>query len=184
MIIPPATPEYDVGSQAAFNDVVEQADGQNFKLDQDNFLTTGSVCLQNVEGDWFKLGIRSSATGYAVITVGTISDNGDHADEAELFRNVSLGGGTGTGVLASVQMNDDFSIMPNGVTITSGGSGYTLSDTLTIPNSIIGGAVNATCVVNQIGTNSEPILTITKLTGTQLDADGRPAIASTNPYIP
>jgi hypothetical protein len=180
MIIPPVTPEYDTSSQAILNEVLTKSDGQNFKLDQDNFLTTGSICLQNVEGDWFKLGIRSSATGYAVILVGTVSDNGDHADSGEIFTNVPLGGGTGTGVLATVTVQDDGSVVE--VTITSGGSGYTISDSLTIPNSIIGGAANATCVVSQIGTNSEPVLTITKLAGTQLDADGRPSIASINPY--
>ena len=89
MILPPVTPEYDTSVQAVFNDALEKADGQNFKLDQDNFLTTGSICLQNGDGDWFKLGVNTAST---------------------------------------------------------------------------------------------PVLTITKLTGTQLDADDRPVIASTNPY--
>ena len=89
MIIPPVTPEYDSAVQAVFNDVLEKADVQNFKLDQDNFLTTGSICLQNGDGDWFKLGVNTAST---------------------------------------------------------------------------------------------PVLTITKLTGTQIDAEGRPVIASTNPY--
>ena len=89
MIIPPVTPEYDTSSQAILNEVSTKSDGQNFKLDQDNFLTTGSICLQNADGDWFKLGVNTAST---------------------------------------------------------------------------------------------PVLTITKLTGTQLDADDRPSIASTNPY--
>ena len=89
MIIPPVTPEYNSAVQAVFNDVLEKADVQNFKLDQDNFLTTGSICLQNGDGDWFKLGVNTAST---------------------------------------------------------------------------------------------PVLTITKLTGTQIDADDRPVIASTNPY--
>jgi hypothetical protein len=89
MIIPPVTPEYDTAVQAVFNDTIVKADGQNFKLDQDNFLTTGSICLQNGDGDWFKLGVNTAST---------------------------------------------------------------------------------------------PVLTITKLTGTQIDADDRPVIASTNPY--
>ena len=89
MILPPVTPEYDASSQAVMNEELVKADVQNFKLDQDNFLTTGSICLQNGDGDWFKLGVNTATT---------------------------------------------------------------------------------------------PILTITKLTGTQLDADGRPSIASTNPY--
>ena len=89
MILPPVTPEYDAAVQANFNDTIVKADDQNFKLDQDNFLTTGSICLQNGDGDWFKLGVNTAST---------------------------------------------------------------------------------------------PVLTITKLAGTQLDADGRPVIASTNPY--
>ena len=89
MILPPVTPEYNASSQAVMNEELVKADVQNFKLDQDNFLTTGSICLQNGDGDWFKLGVNTATT---------------------------------------------------------------------------------------------PILTITKLTGTQLDADGRPSIASTNPY--
>ena len=89
MILPPVTPEYDASSQAVMNEELVKADAQNFKLDQDNFLTTGSICLQNGDGDWFKLGVNTATT---------------------------------------------------------------------------------------------PILTITKLTGTQLDSDGRPSIASTNPY--
>ena len=89
MILPPVTPEYDASLQATINEELIKSDEQNFKLDQDNFLTTGSICLQNGDGDWFKLGVNTATT---------------------------------------------------------------------------------------------PILTITKLTGTQLDADGRPSIASTNPY--
>jgi len=48
MIIPPVTPEYDSSAQAVLNDVLVKADGQNFKLDQDNFFTTGSICLQSL----------------------------------------------------------------------------------------------------------------------------------------
>tara|TARA_R110002051_G_scaffold273079_1_gene333734 strand:- start:378 stop:659 length:282 start_codon:yes stop_codon:yes gene_type:complete len=55
MNIPPVTPEYDPSSQAVFNDVLVKADGQNFKLDQDNFFTTGSICLQSADGTWFQI---------------------------------------------------------------------------------------------------------------------------------
>jgi len=89
MIIPPIPQEYSSASQAIISDVLIKADDQNLKLDQDNFLTTGSICLQNGDGDWFKLGVNTAST---------------------------------------------------------------------------------------------PVLTITKLTGTQIDADDRPSIASTNPY--
>jgi hypothetical protein len=177
MIIPPVTQDYDSSSQAILNDVLTKSDGQNFKLDQDNFLTTGSICLQDSVGDWFKLGV--STPGGAVLTVGTIVDGGDHTFSSPYsFYNVPLGGSSGAGALATVQMQDDNSIIS--VTITTVGVGYVVSDSLTIPNSIIGGAANATCVVATI--SNEPTLTITKLAGTQLDADGRPSIASTNPY--
>jgi hypothetical protein len=177
MILPPVTPEYDVGSQAVFNDVLTQSDGQNFKLDQDNFLSTGSICLQDSVGDWFKIGIDSNA----VATVGTIVHGGDHTFSSPYeFYNVPLGGGSGTGVKATVEMEDDNSVRL--LIITTGGIGYVVGDVLTIPNSVIGGAANATCVVATLS-SADPTLTITKLAGTQLDADGRPAIASTNPYV-
>ena len=87
MILPPVTPEYNTSVQAVFNDTLIKADEQNFKLDQDNFLDTGSICLKDSNGDWYKLGVNTSG-----------------------------------------------------------------------------------------------VLTVTQLSGTQLDADGRPSIASTNPY--
>ena len=87
MILPPVTPEYNTSVQAVFNDTLIKADEQNFKLDQDNFLATGSICLKDSNGDWYKLGVNTSG-----------------------------------------------------------------------------------------------VLTVTQLSGTQLDADGRPSIASTNPY--
>ena len=88
MNIPPVTPEYDPSSQAVLNDVLIKADNQNFKLDQDNFLDTGSICLKDSNGGWYILGVNTSG-----------------------------------------------------------------------------------------------VLTVTQLAGTQLDADGRPSIASTNPYV-
>ena len=88
MIIPPVTPEYNASSQAVLNDVLIKADNQNFKLDQDNFLDTGSICLKDSSGGWYILGVNTSG-----------------------------------------------------------------------------------------------VLTVTQLAGTQLDADGRPSIASTNPYV-
>jgi len=170
MILPPVTQKYDASVQAVFNEVVEKSDQQNLKLDQDNFLTTGSICLQNGDGDWFKLGIGLGAVG----TVGTIVDGSDTGPG--VYTNVSLTGGSGSGAKATVTcVTDDV----QSVTITTGGNDYTISDVLSISASIIGGSVGATCVVATLA----PILTITKLTGTQIDADGRPSIASTNPYV-
>jgi len=61
VILPPVTPEYDTSSQAILNDALEKADGQNFKLDQDNFFTTGSICLQSQpNGKWWQITISES----------------------------------------------------------------------------------------------------------------------------
>ena len=89
MIIPPVTLEYNSSSQAVLNEVLTKADEQNFKLDQDNFLDTGSICMKDSAGGWYTLGVNTSG-----------------------------------------------------------------------------------------------VLTVTQLAGTQLDANGRPVIASTNPYAP
>ena len=60
MIIPPVTPEYDPSIQAVLDEELVKADAQNFKLDQDNFLDTGSICLKNSDGEWYKLGVNTS----------------------------------------------------------------------------------------------------------------------------
>ena len=60
MIIPPVTPEYNSSSQAILNDVLIKADEQNFKLDQDNFFTTGSICLQSANGKWWQITISDA----------------------------------------------------------------------------------------------------------------------------
>ena len=57
MNIPPVTPEYDPSSQAVFYETLTKADEQNFKLDQDNFFTTGSICLQSANGKWWQITI-------------------------------------------------------------------------------------------------------------------------------
>ena len=90
MILPPVSQEYKPETHNVMLHEIEKSDGQNLKLDQDNFLTTGSICLQNGDGDWFKLGVNTA---------------------------------------------------------------------------------------------TPPVLIITKLAGTQLDASGRPVLASTNPYV-
>ena len=180
MILPPVTPEYDAAVQANFNDELVKADEQNFKLDQDNFLTTGSICLQNGDGDWFKIGI-SSLTGSAVGRIedeGIVSGSG-HVEDTYL--NVDLSGGSGSGAKATVVVDGGNNPYVGSVTITTGGAGYAVMDILTIPYSIIGGTTNATCEVATV-LGAGPTLIITKLAGTQLDANGRPLLASTNPY--
>ena len=187
MILPPVTPEYDVGSQAVFNDVLTKSDGQNFKLDQDNFLTTGSICLQDSVGDWFKIEVT---TPNGVLTLGVLTDPSDcnrtRPSDPYRYYDVPLSGGSGTGAKVTIEITGYSGIEFNGsfgkTMVTTAGTGYVVGDVLTIPNASTGGSgTDATIKVTTI--NDEPTLTITKLTGTQLDADNRPAIASTNPYV-
>ena len=56
MILPPVTPDYKSSSQA----ILTKADEQNFKLDRDNFFTTGSICLQSDNGKWWQITISDS----------------------------------------------------------------------------------------------------------------------------
>ncbi len=74
MILPPVTPEYDASSQAVMNEELVKADAQNFKLDQDNFLDTGSICLKDSNGDWYVLGVNTSGALTVTKLVGTQLD--------------------------------------------------------------------------------------------------------------
>ena len=60
MILPPVSQEYDPSAQAVLNETLAKADGQNFKLDQDNFFTTGSICLQSLNGKWWQITISDA----------------------------------------------------------------------------------------------------------------------------
>ena len=76
MILPPVTPEYDSSAQSVLNDALTEADGQNFKLDQDNFFTTGSICLQSQpNGKWWQITI--SETG--VLSTSELLSTGANA---------------------------------------------------------------------------------------------------------
>jgi len=75
MIIPPVTQDYDPSAQAVLNDTLIKADGQNFKLDQDNFFTTGSICLQSADGTWFQITISDAG----VLGTSELLSTGDDA---------------------------------------------------------------------------------------------------------
>ena len=75
MIIPPVTPEYDPSSQAILNDALIKSDQQNFKLDQDNFFTTGSICLQSANGKWWQITISETGT----LSTSELLSTGDDA---------------------------------------------------------------------------------------------------------
>ena len=75
MIIPPVTPEYDPSTQAVLNEELVKADAQNFKLDRDNFFTTGSICLQSEDGTWFQITVTDSG----VLETSELLSTGDDA---------------------------------------------------------------------------------------------------------
>ena len=75
MILPPVTPEYDASSQAVMNEELVKAVQQNFKLDHDNFLDTGSICLKDSNGDWYVLGVNTSGTLTVTQLAGTQLDS-------------------------------------------------------------------------------------------------------------
>ena len=60
MRLPPVTNEYKSAVQTELQVQLERADDQNIKLDKDNFLETGSICLKNSDGEWYKLGVNTS----------------------------------------------------------------------------------------------------------------------------
>jgi len=173
MILPPPTHEFDVGSQAVMHEELTKADAQNFKLDQDNFLTTGSICLQDGDGDWFKLGVstisQTALTGSGDGGGSLVLEKASHGlHSGERIRFTTTGTlPTGLAIETDYYVNTP-AVMDFFISASKGGSRIAWTD---------GGT----------GTHSyynPPILSLTKLTGTQLDADGRPSIASRNPYAP
>ncbi len=54
---------------------LKKADEQNIKLDKDNFLTTGSVCLQSADGTWFRLTVSNAGALSASELTGTQIDS-------------------------------------------------------------------------------------------------------------
>ena len=74
MILPPVTPEYNSASQAVLNETLAKADEQNFKLDQDNFLDTGSICMKDANGNWYILGVNTSGVLTVTQLAGTQLD--------------------------------------------------------------------------------------------------------------
>ena len=60
MRLPPVINDYKPSVQTILQNELEKADDQNIKLDKDNFLETGSICLKNSDGEWYKLGVNTS----------------------------------------------------------------------------------------------------------------------------
>ena len=62
MNLPPVTGKYDPATQSEIYTTIRQADSKNMKLDKDNFIDSGSLCLQSPDGTWFVLSVDNSGT--------------------------------------------------------------------------------------------------------------------------
>ena len=60
MNLPPISNEYRPAIQTELQTQLEKADQQNFKLDQDNFFTTGSICMQSDNGKWWQVTVSDT----------------------------------------------------------------------------------------------------------------------------
>ena len=75
MRLPPVINEYKPSVQTILQNELEKADEQNIKLDKDNFLTTGSLCLQSADGTWFRLTVSDAGALSASELTGTQIDS-------------------------------------------------------------------------------------------------------------
>tara|TARA_R100001530_G_scaffold131319_1_gene102905 strand:- start:205 stop:471 length:267 start_codon:yes stop_codon:yes gene_type:complete len=75
MRLPPVINDYKPSVQTILQNELEKADEQNIKLDKDNFLTTGSVCLQSADGTWFRLTVSNAGVLSASELTGTQIDS-------------------------------------------------------------------------------------------------------------
>ena len=62
MNLPPITNQYKPDIQTIFQNEIKSSDQQNLKLDKDNFLTTGSICIQSANGKWWQITVSDSGT--------------------------------------------------------------------------------------------------------------------------
>ena len=74
MRLPPVINDYKPSVQTILQNELEKADDQNIKLDKDNFLTTGSLCLQSADGTWFRLTVSNAGALSASELTGTQID--------------------------------------------------------------------------------------------------------------
>ena len=77
MNLPPVAQNYQPGFQNNLQNAIRNADNQNLKLDKDNFLESGSICLQSPNGKWFIIKVDNSGNLSATELTGTqIDSNG------------------------------------------------------------------------------------------------------------
>ena len=124
---------YEIGSDdfdtgVAEIDAVEQLFDNAIKLFMDPGGTGDFTVGEEIVGDEFLAKATSTITGDAVSAI-TITDGGAHYKQATP-PSVTISGGGGTGATATATVSSTGIV--NGITITSGGSGYTTAPTVTI----------------------------------------------------
>ncbi|AHB80504.1 head closure Hc2 [Synechococcus phage ACG-2014h] len=127
---------YEVGSDdfetgVAEIDVVEEIYAAAIRLFMDPGGTGDFTVGEEVVGDEFLAKATSAITGDAVSGI-TITDGGAHYKVATP-PSVTISGGGGTGATATATVSSTGIV--NGITITSGGSGFTSVPTVSIDNS-------------------------------------------------
>ncbi len=127
---------YEVGSDdfetgVAEIDVVEEIYASAIRLFMDPGGTGDFTVGEEVVGDEFLAKATSAITGDAVSGI-TITDGGAHYKVATP-PSVTISGGGGTGATATATVSSTGIV--NGITITSGGSGFTSVPTVSIDNS-------------------------------------------------
>ena len=118
--------DFDTG--VAEIDAVEQLFDNAIKLFMDPGGTGDFTVGEEIVGDEFLAKATSTITGDAVTSI-TITDGGSHYKQATP-PSVTISGGGGTGATATATVSSTGIV--NGITITSGGTGYTTAPTVTI----------------------------------------------------
>ena len=118
--------DFDTG--VAEIDVVEQLFDNAIKLVMDPGGSGDFQVGEEVVGDEFLAKATSTITGDAVTSI-TITDGGAHYKQATP-PSVTITGGGGSGATATATVSSTGIV--NGITITSGGSGYTTNPTVVI----------------------------------------------------
>ena len=124
---------YEIGSDdfdtgVAEIDAVEQLFDNAIKLVMDPGGTGDFIVGEEIVGDEFLAKATSTITGNAVTSI-TITDGGAHYKVATP-PSVTISGGGGSGATATATVSSTGIV--NGITITSGGSGYTTAPTVVI----------------------------------------------------
>ena len=114
-------------------------------------IKAGHVIINETATDEYKPMPATDELADGVATVDTLVAGTGYTNGT--YENVPLSGGSGTGVLATVVVA---LTVVSTVTITKGGSGYAVNDTLTVPAAYAGGTAttNATVDVATIATTA------------------------------